>query len=91
MTFHIDSSNIDALPTYGDIWYKILDNSYLELLMNEQTGQNPIRSIEFRESQTLAEELIRTRNMKYIYEESVKDPKLTAQFREYLQIQRGEF
>ena len=59
--------------------------------MNEQTGQNPIRSIEFRESQTLAEELIRTRNMKYIYEESVQDPKLTAQFREYLQIQRGEF
>ena len=38
VTFHIDSSNIDALPTYGDIWYKILDNSYLELLMNEQTG-----------------------------------------------------
>ena len=29
--------------------------------------------------------------MKYIYEESVQDPKLTAQFREYLQIQRGEF
>ena len=50
VTFHVDSSNIDALPTFGDIWYKILDNSYLELLMNEQTGQNPIRSIEFRES-----------------------------------------
>lgn len=29
--------------------------------------------------------------MKYIYEESVNDPALTAQFREYLKIQRAEF
>ena len=38
VTFHIDSSNSDALPNYGDIWTKILEDAYLDLLMNQQSG-----------------------------------------------------
>ena len=32
ITMHIDLNNVDVLPTYDDIWAKVLDPRYLEVL-----------------------------------------------------------
>ena len=32
VTLHLDESNVDTNPSFGDIWQKILDESYLHLL-----------------------------------------------------------
>lgn len=38
VTIHIDSSNVDTLPNFGDIWARILDDTYLDLLTHQQVG-----------------------------------------------------
>ena len=47
VTLHIDEENVDALPSYADIWTKILSQDYLNLLTDQKTGQAPIRNIDY--------------------------------------------
>ena len=40
---HIDSGNVDALPGFTDIWNKLLDVHYLEILTKTEKGlENPM-------------------------------------------------
>ena len=41
VTMHIDTGNVDALPGYNDIWNKLLNVNYLEIL----TDLNPDRKL----------------------------------------------
>lgn len=38
VTLHLDESNVDENPSFGDIWQKILDDSYLHLLTDQEVG-----------------------------------------------------
>lgn len=46
VTMYIDESNLDAMPSFGDIWHKILDDNYLRILTDQEGGQEPIRKID---------------------------------------------
>jgi hypothetical protein len=43
---HISSRNFDDLPTFNDIWAKIFDPYYLELLTDAPAGRQRIRIVE---------------------------------------------
>lgn len=47
VTMHINDQNLDAMPSFADIWTKILDDGYLRVLTDQTVGQQPIRSIDF--------------------------------------------
>lgn len=38
IVMHIDEKNLDAMPSFGDIWTNILDENYLTVLTNQQVG-----------------------------------------------------
>ena len=92
VTFHLDDSNADAMPSFGDIWTKILDESYLLLLTSEEKGQNPIRNIDFLQNPDwTSQEASRTKNLKQIYFTSVQNKSKSEQFREFLDKQKNDF
>ena len=46
ISFHIGKQNFDQMPTYNDIWSKILDPVYMNVLTNDSEGRQSIRNIE---------------------------------------------
>lgn len=92
VVMHIDEDNVDAMPSFGDIWTKILDQNYLEVLTNQQPGQQAIRNIDYlSNNEWSTSEGLRAKNMKYMFEKSVNNDTMTASFRDYLRTQRETF
>ena len=46
VTIHIDESNVDAMPSYADIWTKILEDNYLQLLTDEAPNKDNLLKID---------------------------------------------
>lgn len=92
VTLHLDESNVDENPSFGDIWQKILDDSYLHLLTDQEVGQAPIRRIDFIQNpQFSARDEMRKKSMKYMYEATAENQTMTAQFQEFLSTQKQQF
>ena len=92
VTIHLDESNQDVNPSFGDIWQKILEESYLQLLTDQEVGQAPIRRIDFIQNPGFsARDELRLKSMKNMYEVSEENPAMTAQFQQFLYTQRAQF
>jgi hypothetical protein len=46
VTFHVDSSNVDVMPSYADIWNKILEENYLLLLTDPSSNKEKLLKID---------------------------------------------
>ena len=68
VTMHIDGDNVDVLPTYDDIWSKILDPRYLAVLTDLAGDQAPIRDIDLFTTWG-PEEGKAASNMKFLFEQ----------------------
>lgn len=89
---HIDEKNLDAMPSFGDIWTNILDENYLTVLTNQQVGQQAIRNIDYlSNNEWSTSDGLKAKNMKYMFEKSVNNDTMTASFRDYLKTQRETF
>lgn len=92
ITMHINDQNMDAMPSFGDIWNKILEDSYLKVLTDETVGQQPIRRIDLMtQTDFNTSDAMRAKNMKSIYEKSAANPVLADQFHEFLKTQKSAF
>jgi len=38
VTMYISDQNLDAMPSFADIWTKILDDGYLQVLTDQSVG-----------------------------------------------------
>lgn len=62
------------------------------MLTNQEIGQGAIRSIDYLSNSEWGNaELLRAKNMKYMYEKSADNPTLTASFRGFLTTQKESF
>lgn len=62
------------------------------MLTNQEIGQGAIRSIDYLSNSEWGNaELLRAKNMKYMYEKSANNPTLTASFRGFLTTQKESF
>jgi len=46
VTMYISDQNLDAMPSFADIWTQILDDGYLRVLTDQRSGQEPIKEID---------------------------------------------
>ena len=92
ITMYLDESNLDAMPSFADIWHKILDDNYLNILTDQEGGQEPIRKIDIDSHNDFTnQDGLRAKNMKQIYEKSANNATLTAQFHQFLGTQKESF
>lgn len=78
MTLHLDDKNVDALPSFSDIWQKILEPNYLNLLTDQQVGPNVIRNIDFLSNPNWsASDGAKLKNMKSLYQQSTENPAMS--------------
>jgi hypothetical protein len=45
VTFHVGPQNLDDMPTFNDIWSKILDPNFMDVLTDTSEGRQKLRSI----------------------------------------------
>ena len=92
ITFHIDQSNIDAMPSYGDIWTKILEENYLHLLTDQAANKEALLKIdEITQNFGASMDYMLARNMKQMYAKTVEDDTMTDAFKEYMNEQNKVF
>ena len=46
VTMYISDQNLDAMPSFADIWTQILDDGYLRVPTDQRSGQEPIKEID---------------------------------------------
>ena len=53
------------MPSFADIWHKILDDNYLQILTDQEGGQEPIRKIDIdSHNDFTTQDGLRAKNMK---------------------------
>ena len=87
---HIDENNVDVLPTYDDIWHKILDPRYLAVLTDLNADQAPVRDIELFTEWGPEEGKI-AHNMKFLFEKRSGDAAMSESFAQVAFNKRTEY
>ena len=90
ITMHIDENNVDVLPTYDDIWSKILDPRYLEVLTDLNADQAPVRDIELYTTWGPEEGKV-ANNMTFLFEKRAADKAVSESFRQAAFHKRAEY
>jgi hypothetical protein len=80
ITFHLGPSNFDDLSTFNDIWAKILEPEFMDVLTNTAEGRQNIRKIEMQNNWGNFE----FENVTNIFSRKVKDQTQIETFKAYL-------
>lgn len=89
VTFHVDDDNLDDMPSYKDIWSRVLQKEYLEILTDFEESQKVIRNIDmFSEWGHAAQQ---TSNMTFLFDKHNVDPKNYEVFKLYMLQQEKDF
>jgi hypothetical protein len=83
ITFHLDNNNVDDLPGYKDIWSKVLQKEYLEILTDFSADQKVIRNIDMLSEWGPSVES-RNQNMTNLFETHNVDPNNYEVFKLYM-------
>lgn len=75
------------MPTYNDIWSKILDPAYMNALTNDSEGRQNIRNIEMMNQWGNLE----SENVTTLFSSKVKDPTQIETFKAYLTSQKQTY
>lgn len=84
ITFHIGSHNVDEMPTFNDIWAKILEPEYMEVLTSDVNGREAIRNAQLQTQWATLE----SDNVIALYSDRIKDPTQIETFKAYLTAQK---
>ena len=87
VTMHLDETNIDAMPSFSDVWTQILERDYLNVLTDQAVGQQAIRGLDLGSADNWNMENYTAKNMKYIYKNTVQNETMFSAFKEYLHEQ----
>jgi hypothetical protein len=87
VTFHVGPQNFDELPTFNDIWAKILEPQFMEALTNTAEGRQLIRNIEMQTNWGNFE----FENVTNIFGRKVKDQTQIETFKAYLTSQKQTY
>ena len=87
VTMHLDETNIDAMPSFSDVWTQILERDYLNVLTDQAVGQQAIRGLDLGSADNWNMENYTAKNMKYIYKNTVQNETMFSAFKEYLHDQ----
>ena len=88
---HLDETNIDAMPSFSDVWTQILERDYLNVLTDQAVGQQAIRGLDLGSADNWNMENYTAKNMKYIYKNTVQNETMFTAFKEYLHEQQSTF
>lgn len=90
ITLHLDGNNVDALPTFDDIWTKVLDPDYLKVLTDLAEDQAPVRDIELY-TQWGPEEGKAAANVKFLFEKDNANVQMIESFKQLAYHKKTEF